>query len=132
MKTLTLGEAAKECSRSKATLSKAIKTGKLSATKQDNGAFAIDPAELFRVFPAKEKGEQAEPRRNTIMNTDLAMEIGQIRAELKAEQRLTAEMKDTIGDLRQRLDDEARERRQLTAQITDQRAEKSKKWFWQK
>ena len=47
----TLGEAAKETGKSKSTLSKAVKTGKISATKLDDGSFSIEPVELFRVFP---------------------------------------------------------------------------------
>jgi hypothetical protein len=35
----TLGEAAKATGKSKATLSKAIKSGRISATKGDTGAF---------------------------------------------------------------------------------------------
>src|SRR3954453_19833010 len=47
---LSLGQAAKETGMNKSTLSRAIKNGKLSATRQENGGYAIDPAELFRVF----------------------------------------------------------------------------------
>src|SRR5215212_10784457 len=44
----TLGEAAKQAGVSKPTLSKAIKTGRISAEKQPNGSYRIQPAELFR------------------------------------------------------------------------------------
>ena len=47
---LSLGQAAKETGMDKSTLSRAIKSGKLSATRKENGGYAIDPAELFRVF----------------------------------------------------------------------------------
>ena len=47
----TLGEAAIACGKSKSTLSKAIKSGKISAFKNDNGAFEIEPSELFRLYP---------------------------------------------------------------------------------
>lgn len=50
---LTMGQAAKEAGVSKATLSRAIKSGKVSATPSGNGGWEIDPAELFRVFPPK-------------------------------------------------------------------------------
>ncbi len=47
----TLGQAAKATGLSKPTLSEAIKKGKISAVKNENGSFAIDPAELHRVYP---------------------------------------------------------------------------------
>ncbi len=47
----TLGEAAIACGKSKSTLSKAIKNGKISAKKNENGAFEIEPSELHRLYP---------------------------------------------------------------------------------
>ncbi len=52
MASLTLSQAAKAAGKSKSTLSRAIKTGRLSATRLDDGNFSIDPAELFRAYPA--------------------------------------------------------------------------------
>lgn len=47
----TLGTAAKAVGKSKSTISKAIKSGKISAHKTDDGIFEIDPSELHRVYP---------------------------------------------------------------------------------
>jgi excisionase family DNA binding protein len=51
---LTLGEASKHLSVSKPTLSKAIKTGKLSATRREDSSWAIDGAELDRYWQANQ------------------------------------------------------------------------------
>jgi excisionase family DNA binding protein len=51
---LTLGEAAKHLGVSKPTLSKAIKTGKLSATRREDTSWAIDGAELDRYWQANQ------------------------------------------------------------------------------
>ncbi|WP_265502903.1 BTB/POZ domain-containing protein [Paracoccus beibuensis] len=48
---LTLNQAAKICSRSKSTLLDAIRSGRMSAPKDDRGRYVIDPAELHRAFP---------------------------------------------------------------------------------
>lgn len=48
---LTLGEAAKHTGMSKTTLSRAIKSGKLSVLSKQGNSYQIDPSELFRVFP---------------------------------------------------------------------------------
>lgn len=47
----TAGQAAKATNVSKATITRALKSGKISGLKDDNGAWSIDPAELHRVFP---------------------------------------------------------------------------------
>jgi len=39
----------------------AIKNGKLSATKNENGSFEIDPSELFRVYPKKSNSKHLDP-----------------------------------------------------------------------
>ena len=49
---LTLGEAARYCGVSKATISKAIRVGKLSATRREDGSWSIDSAELARYLEA--------------------------------------------------------------------------------
>lgn len=43
-------EAAAEVGITRAGIHKAIKAGRLSATKNNNGEWQIDPAELFRVY----------------------------------------------------------------------------------
>lgn len=48
---MSLSEAAKATAQSKSTIWRAIKAGRLSATRTDTGEFQIDPAELHRVFP---------------------------------------------------------------------------------
>ena len=44
----TLGEAARQCGVAKGTISKAIASGKLSATRREDGSWSIDAAELAR------------------------------------------------------------------------------------
>lgn len=61
----TLGEAAKATGKSKATLSKAIKSGRISAIKGDTGAFQIDPSELHRVYPNCSPRTKINTHRNT-------------------------------------------------------------------
>jgi excisionase family DNA binding protein len=47
---ITLGEAARLTGLGKTTLARAIKSGRLSATRTDAGSYVIDPAVLSRVF----------------------------------------------------------------------------------
>lgn len=50
MTTLSLGQAAKLAGVGKTTISRAITAGRLSAMRKDDGGYAIDPAELGRVY----------------------------------------------------------------------------------
>ena len=59
MATFSLTAAAKEVRKSKPTISKAIKTGRLSAKRVGQG-YEIDAAELFRVYPKTTQGEPAK------------------------------------------------------------------------
>lgn len=98
----TLGEAAKHVGKSKATISKAIKSGKLSATKNMHGAFDIDPSELTRVYPAKQvtvdENQNSTPN-STLQHLELNTKIRELEIELKAEREkneLLTEHKDSI------------------------------------
>ena len=57
---LTLNQAAKTCGRSKSTLLDANRSGRISAPKDDRGRYAIDPAELHRVFPFQASDRSAD------------------------------------------------------------------------
>lgn len=115
----SLGQAAKACGRSKTTIHRAIASGRLSASRTDHGDYSIDPSELARVFQADRSGNAHLERHETGNGTDPVAVERDLYREL-AEERL-----ETIRDLRQRLDLEAAERRQLserlTAILTDQR-----------
>ena len=120
---LSLNEAAKLTGKAKSTLSKALKSGKLSYVSKDatTGAYEIDPAELLRVFPKTSKssnGDQKETNEKPHGNSALETEVKQLRERL-------ADKDDVIADLRRRLDSESQERIKLTTLITDQRENKT-------
>jgi len=115
----SLQQAAKAAGKSKPTLSRAIKAGRLSATRTESGAYEIDPAELARVFPLA----------GTLPGTMKHLEPGNgagadpvtSPGEVEGLRMLLAERETTIRDLRARLDREAEDRRQLMAVLTDRR-----------
>jgi len=53
MTTLSLRSAAELAGVNKSTIFRAIQKGRLSAARTDTGDFAINPAELLRVYPSK-------------------------------------------------------------------------------
>ena len=120
----TLGQAAKATGRAKVTLARAIKSGKISATRSPDGSYAIDPSELARVYPLT--GEPASDMERSAPGNGLVSEPGASPGEVAALHQRITEQVETIRDLRIRLDAEAEERRrvqaQLTGLLTDQRA----------
>lgn len=93
----TLGEASKATGISKPTLSKALKSGKLSYVEKTTAGYKIEASELFRVYPRQpqetEKAEQSATPKETRDNSIL-------QAKLDAQEKLMQRMEQEIGDLR--------------------------------
>ena len=96
----TLGEAAKATGMSKAAISRAIKNGTVSAEKQDNGSFKIDPAELHRVYPPVAEKQVNDERRATLGNGHLNGEFLVLQAKLEAATQRLADIRDELADVR--------------------------------
>ena len=58
---LSANEAAKRTGKSVPTITRSIKSGKISAEKTGSGGYLIDPSELFRVFPPVTLDSDATP-----------------------------------------------------------------------
>ena len=114
----TLGEAAKATGKSKATISKAIKSGRISAYKDDTGTFRIDPSELHRVYPPTPKGEHEETPKEAPVNTMETGDFKALQARFEAVQERLADKEAVIADLRE---DRDKWRQQATALLEDKR-----------
>jgi excisionase family DNA binding protein len=107
--TYTLGTAARATGVSKSTIYRAIKSGRLSASRSDTGDYAIDPAELHRVFPpvtadANRSGNgPATPDATPSKSDETALHNARLQAEIAASA-LIAEL------LRRQLDDTRHDR----------------------
>jgi hypothetical protein len=114
---LSLTKAAEEVGISRSALFKAIKNGRVSATKNGKGEFIIDPAELFRVYQPVNKVNvnlyQLSQQQDIAKETAETVEITMLKQLLK-------QVESERDDLRRRLDDEAQERRKLTMLLTHQ------------
>jgi excisionase family DNA binding protein len=91
---ITLGEAARQIGVAKGTISKAIKTGKLSATRKEDGSWSIDNAELARYLDANGhrfrsetgSGEQpATPPKTDSATDTLVVELRAVIADLRTD-----------------------------------------------
>jgi hypothetical protein len=98
---LTLNQAAKVVGRSKGTISKALKEGKLSYLSKDDSGYKIDPSELHRVFPLNtiESSNQVQletPKNgneNTYRTRELELELKHALELLEMERSTHAETK---------------------------------------
>jgi hypothetical protein len=116
----TVGQAAKATGKSKPTISRAIKTGAISATRNEDGSYTIDPAELHRVFPSVSLSSDETP---DLKRSDTPALQVTLQREIELLREMMASKDAVIDDLRNRLDREGEERRKLTAILTDQRAQ---------
>lgn len=119
----TLGDAAKASGRSKTTIHRAIKSGKISANKADDGSYSIDPAELHRVFPIAPQETPLLPlQRNDTEHQSNTLETLRIQLKIyeKERERERALLQETIADLRE---DRDKWRQQATSMLADQRQE---------
>jgi hypothetical protein len=134
MAAIGLAEAARLTGRNQSTIHRAMKAGKLSFTKDEAGERKVDVAELERVFGLRSPAnglDDASVRTGGDSNAshdthgiDLAAAQGRVDAlqgRLDERERMIAQLTDAIRDLRQRLDSEVVERRQLIALLTDRR-----------
>ena len=135
----TIGTAAAATGKSKSTISRAIKEGKISAMKSEDGSYSIDPAELHRVYPplsesngsGNGQSNDSQPPISPIGTGGLEAELQHLRERLSSleleREREREQLSDQIEDLRRRLDradEERREKdRQLTALLTHERPE---------
>ena len=119
----TLGTAAKATGKAKSTILRAVKSGKISATKKHDGSYELEPAELHRVFPPN--SAQQAPSNDTQPHEEqdetLRFRLEIIEAE---RQRERDQMQATIDDLRARLD---RSEDRITALIAA--PQRSRRWW---
>jgi hypothetical protein len=150
----TLSEAARATGVSKSTLSRELKSGVVSGSKDAKGRYQIEASELHRVHPALSGGETVGTPQSRSMKRSATAgagvgtanethEISLLQLKLEAaQQRLSdrdrelTRTEDTVKDLRDRLDT-AEQRRdeavtKLTALIEDHRPEavKRSRWGW--
>jgi hypothetical protein len=123
---LAAAEAAKLTGMSKQGIINAINSGKISAVKDIDGRWQIEPVELFRVYTpvsslngnGHEEVDEALQPVDTVSVETLRVEVKMLREVLDTKDDLIAAKDDTIADLRARLNVEQEERRRLSMMLT--------------
>lgn len=117
-------EAAERTGLSKAGIMKAIRTGKLSASKNVHGEWEIDPAELFRVYPPV-TAAYSEPE----VHTELVVtESEHLRTQLVLHREIIEKQEETIRELRAQIEVQNK----VTLQLTDSQHQPVRVSWWQR
>jgi hypothetical protein len=120
MTAYTLGMAARAVGRAKSTLSKDIKRGKISATRNLDGSVTIDASELFRVYPMR-AAETTQPTAARAVGSNDSQPVAgapDTRVGLELLRERVAEQAAIIADLQRRLDASEDERRRVQERLT--------------
>lgn len=101
-----LQSAADEVGVTKTTIWRDVKRGKISAIKNDDGEWEIDAAELFRRYPKETQRNETE---QSVMASGSTLagsetEIALLRDALKQKGDELVTVRETVNDLRKRLD----------------------------
>lgn len=116
---ISVREAAELVGMSKPGILKAIRSGKLSATKDQNGAWQIEPVELFRVYAP------VETTASQVRTEEAVSQSEYLRTQLADKQKLIDAQEVTIRILQAQIEE-------LRLRETKQLEDKQAKTFWQR
>lgn len=115
---VSMGQAARMTGKSKPTISRAIRSGKLSASPNGSGGYAIDPAELARVFAIRnpDAGAGDGHAKPSVTPAVPLMEPGD--AALREQ---VAALQGQLDLMRERLDETREQMRERVDELREQR-----------
>jgi hypothetical protein len=118
----SLGTAAKATGKAKSSILRAIKSGRISATRTDSG-WSIDPAELHRIFPLKDNGSQ--PGSGDAVERDATspeqLELFVLKTEVRVLQATGEMLRSQVEDVRRDRDSWRELAQAVQRQLGDQR-----------
>ena len=121
----TLSQAAKATGKDKSTISKAIKKGKISASRNEDRSYDIDPVELHRWYPLVNQDQDVQPVDNsTQVNTDFVSRIKELEAKLEGADKESKLLRGEIERLEADKEFLQGQLTKTTAILTDQRESK--------
>jgi hypothetical protein len=117
--THSLSTAAAACGVNKSTILRAIKNGKISAAKDENGQWQIQPVELHRTYPPYTEGRTEAPQDATAV----------LEAQLTGLKEVADLLRTQLEDVRE---DRDRWREQATAVIRQLPDQRERKPWWRR
>ena len=96
----TLGTASKATGKSKATVLRSIRSGKISAEKDANGVWHIEPSELHRVYPETPIEPVSESGSDALVNPSKHLETPLLEERISSAQKEIAHLEAQVEDLK--------------------------------
>jgi hypothetical protein len=119
----SLGTAAKATGKAKSSILRAIKSGRISATRIDSG-WSIDPAELHRIFPLKDNNA-SQPSSGDAAERDATspdqLELFVLKTEVRVLQATGEMLRSQVDDVRRDRDSWRELAQAVQRQLGDQR-----------
>ena len=128
---ITLLEATERTGKSRSTLTRAIRSGKLTANRDDDDkTYLVDPAELARVFPP-ESVRQDSPHDDSPANHDREIELleSQIDALQDERRREREHMLTQIDDLKKQRDHWIQQNNNATILLQHEQQQSARSWW---
>jgi hypothetical protein len=122
----TLGQAAKATGKSKPTIMRAIRDGKISCIEKTTDGYKIDPAELHRVFPPVKTDDVPEPITSYTDETGNLIRIKELEVKLEAALQRVTDKEQQITDLQQDRDHWRTHAERSTLMLEDLRKKEEK------
>lgn len=126
---LTASQAAKETGKSIPTITRAIKSGKISGERTESGGYLIEPSELFRVF-------KRITNETNVTHKKLDHETHQERHNSDLEKRISL-LEETLADVRADRDEWREQAKRLSLALPKPESDdlpqvNTRKWwkFW--
>ncbi len=115
MPMMSLGQAARMTGQGKTTLARAIKVGKISANRREDGSYEIDPSELARVYVVRPEALEtpetvaveggAVHRETPAATVTVTIPDPEVTARLAALEAEMRGLRDLLSEVRQSRDD---------------------------
>jgi hypothetical protein len=102
MAMLTLVEAARKTGLT--TLAKAIRSGRLSASRKEDGSYEIDPAELAQVYPFPAPGEKVAATGPAVRRATPDVTDAELRYRISRAEESLMELKNALEEMRSQRD----------------------------
>jgi len=102
---LSLGQAARLAGRGKTTLTRAIRAGRLSATRLENGAYEINFSELARVYELRHETAETVTGDRHAAHHETVARLAELETEVRMLKELLAEVRHHREELRAERDD---------------------------
>ena len=123
----TLGQAARQAGISKSYLSRLVKSGKISAERQENGEYRIDPSELSRLVELRAQGHVGGNSTSERLETPRELVL---QREVELLRELLRDKEETLADVRRERD--AWRQQAQTVLLTGGEQKSQRWWRWGK